>query len=802
MNPASLAPPSDTPKKHPPHILDVQPHEAPKALVADGPAGPANAPPKLRLALVGCGAIAQQMHLPVLAGHEGLMLAALVDRDRARAAALARAYGVPQAMADLADLPADSIDAAILATPPAHHAPGAIALLERGVHVLVEKPMATRLADAQAMCAAAESAGRTLAVGFFRRFYPSIRLLKGLLEGGAWGRALRFAAEGGGMYAWAAATLGNMRRELAGGGVLIDYGSHVLDLLLFLFEEPAEVLDYADNSLGGVEADCRLRLRLRQRGEPVEGTVELARTRELGNWIRVECERGRLEFSFTDRFRVRIVPQEGSVADAVGGRARGVALSAGWEGENEEVSWYETFRLQIDDWLEAIRTGRRPLCDGRSALAGMRVIEACYSRGGAGQLPEPWVWEGALRGVAGSEGGVPAATATPRRRVLVTGATGFIGARVAEVLHLKEGFEMRALVHSPASAARLARLPVELVQGDLKDAAAVRRLVEGCQGVVHCAVGTAWGQRREIFAVTVGGTRHLAEAALEAGARLVHLSTISVYGDDLALRGTIDESRPPAPIRGSDYGESKLAAEQVVVAAARRGLEAVILRPARVYGPFSRIFIQRPVPAIARGAFRWLGDPDVPADMVYVDNVVAAIVAALSAPAAAARGEAYNVGEENGISWREFYQFFAERLGVELAAPVIDVSVARGSVHQPAWYNPVAWGRAVREVVTSAEFKGLGRRVLATPPLGSAPRWVLESFPAMERLARRLVGADGSLPVYRRQAPAPQDWVEMGSGGAEVSIAKARRMLGYDPPVSLERGLELTWQWVEYARLV
>jgi nucleoside-diphosphate-sugar epimerase len=79
---------------------------------------------------------------------------------------------------------------------------------------------------------------------------------------------------------------------------------------------------------------------------------------------------------------------------------------------------------------------------------------------------------------------------------------------------------------------------------------------------------------------------------------------------------------------------------------------------------------------------------------------------------------------------------------------------------------------------------------------------VFETFPAMERMARRLVGADGGPPVYRRQAPAERDWVEMGSGGAVVSIAKARRMLGYEPPVSLERGLELTWRWVEYARLV
>src|SRR5262249_22164579 len=154
------------------------------------------------------------------------------------------------------------------------------------------------LAEAEEMCRVAEEQRVTLAVGFFRRLYPSIRLLKGMLGAGDWGRVESFAAEGGGMYGWAAATLGNMRRDLSGGGALIDYGSHLLDLLLYLFAGSAEVLDYCDNSLGNIEADCSLRLRLQHKGRPVEGTLEVARSRQLGNFIRVECERATLQFEF------------------------------------------------------------------------------------------------------------------------------------------------------------------------------------------------------------------------------------------------------------------------------------------------------------------------------------------------------------------------------------------------------------------------------------------------------------------------------------------------------------------------
>src|SRR5207244_4220523 len=77
----------------------------------------------VRVALIGCGAIAESMHLPVLAGHEAIRSAALVDRNLERAQKLAAGYGVARVLADAADLPAGEIDAAIIATPPFHHAP-------------------------------------------------------------------------------------------------------------------------------------------------------------------------------------------------------------------------------------------------------------------------------------------------------------------------------------------------------------------------------------------------------------------------------------------------------------------------------------------------------------------------------------------------------------------------------------------------------------------------------------------------------------------------------------------------------
>lgn len=771
----------------------------------------------LRVAVIGCGAITQQLHLPVLAGHEGVQLIALVDRDIQRAKTLAQGYGVHTVLADTQAFEELHIQAAVIATPPFHHAPCAIDLLQRGIHVLVEKPMATTYQDAVAMVETAAAYGVTLAVGLFRRLFPSVRLLKGLLDSLWLGHPVHFVVEGGGLYSWQATTLANMRKDWAGGGVLSDFGSHMLDLLLAFLEEPAEVVAYRDNALGGIEADCFLALRLHHQGRAVEGTVELARTRNIGNFIRIICEQGALEWHLSERFRLRVTPHDGQLYDTFTACKRPYWLTATWEDTTEDLSWYETFRTQIDDWLNAIRTRSEPQLSGRSTLATVQLIETCYQQ--AQGVEAPWVYAGfpsqplqpeqrspvCAAQLAPASGLRPSRRGKTPRRVLVTGATGFIGSRVAEVLCLREGWEVRALVHNPGNASRLARLPVEMVQGDLRAAPDAQRLVEGCDAVVHCAVGTSWGRRREIFAVTVDGTQHIAAAALQCGvSRMVHLSTMAVYGDLSQRGGNLDESTPISPVPGDEYSESKVAAEQVLQSLARRGLPVVLLRPARVFGPYAQTFISRPLRAMAQGQFHWLGPPDVPCDMLYVDNLVEAIICALTASEAETTGEIFTISDGESMTWREFYTYFAQQLDFDLSQ--VSVREPQSPIHHGYTQAMLTWlwdgYESAQTLLTSPELRALGQRVLQTDPWGQLPRWALERFPGLERFVRRCLKADTSLPIYRRTTDVAAEEIGMGSGGARLSIAKAQRVLGYQPPISREYAMQLTLQWVQYARLL
>src|SRR5688500_11678286 len=132
---------------------------------------------KVRLAVLGCGAVAQIHHLPAISASEPAEAAVVVDADAERARTVAGRFGVSESATDYHQV-LDRIEAAVIALPNSLHAPVAVDLLRRGVHVLVEKPMALSGREAGEMIAAAEAGGAVLAVGLDFRFFDSTRFVK------------------------------------------------------------------------------------------------------------------------------------------------------------------------------------------------------------------------------------------------------------------------------------------------------------------------------------------------------------------------------------------------------------------------------------------------------------------------------------------------------------------------------------------------------------------------------------------------------------------------------------------------
>jgi nucleoside-diphosphate-sugar epimerase len=180
--------------------------------------------------------------------------------------------------------------------------------------------------------------------------------------------------------------------------------------------------------------------------------------------------------------------------------------------------------------------------------------------------------------------------------VLVTGATGFLGRHLLPAL-CRRGYAVRALVRQPEAHPWLAWSPnVVAVQGDVCDADAVTRALDGATAVIHAAGRFRfWGRDDDFQSVNVGGTQTVTAAARAAGVRrFVHVSTIAVIGHPEPGR-IVDEEHPAHP--ADAYQRSKLDAERVI---AQAGLDAVIVRPGAFYGPlgnygFNRLFFRDPM---------------------------------------------------------------------------------------------------------------------------------------------------------------------------------------------------------------
>ncbi len=381
-------------------------------------------------------------------------------------------------------------------------------------------------------------------------------------------------------------------------------------------------------------------------------------------------------------------------------------------------------------------------------------------------------------------------------RVLVTGASGFVGSRVVEQLTLAGHLHVRAGYHRAARAARIARLGVELVATDLLDPQSLRAALEGCDAVVHCAYGTE-GAMRETRAVTVRGTATLAALARSAGVRrFVHLSSVAVWGFG-ARPPSIDETLPPSPGRHA-YASAKAAAEDALSAEAARGLPVVVLRPTNVFGPHSRFFTVALIEALRAGGPALIGDGRTPANTVYVDNLVAAVIAALKRPEAV--GETFIVSDDDGGTWRDLYEAYAA-----MGSPPFSIHSITEAEHR------ALRARRLRLSDLRADLRALAR----SPEAGQLIRAASER-PALRRAAGRLLrGTPGGRDRVRAwgvrpstQGPSPPAPPGPSPELAQLQLAnvrfrsdKLRKALGWEPPVPFAQAMRLTEEWLRFSRL-
>jgi 2-alkyl-3-oxoalkanoate reductase len=323
-------------------------------------------------------------------------------------------------------------------------------------------------------------------------------------------------------------------------------------------------------------------------------------------------------------------------------------------------------------------------------------------------------------------------------KACLTGATGFLGRSLAAAL-VQRGYRVRALVRATSNCAELPRRDFETVTGDLDDGASLQRAVAGQDIVFHSAAMVAqWGSRDLFYRINVDGTRRLLDACLAAGVRrFVHVSSVTVLGIPRGT-GPIDETAPYTDRFFEHYTETKIASEKLVREyCAARDLPAVIVRPGLIWGAGDTTILPHIEKLARAGILVYIGSGNNTLCLAHVDNVVDALVRA--AETARAAGQTYIITDQEPVTSRQFFTELARAL----------------QVSPPAWSVPFSLLYALARLCELATKFLPGNRE-----------------PLLTRYGLCLLGSD-----------------------CHYSIAKARRELGYDPPISFTAGMAELARW-------
>jgi nucleoside-diphosphate-sugar epimerase/predicted dehydrogenase len=632
----------------------------------------------ITVGFLGTGYIAD-WHATALRTVELATLTAVCDREMGRARAFAARHGITRVYDSLGTMLADGgLDSIHVLVPPELHAQTAREIIDAGLHVLLEKPMAVAANECEELIEHARSAGVKVGVDHNFLFAPIYERLKDDVGSGRIGRLDEVTItwkkglgqlQSGPFDQWMFRDPGNIMLEVGSHSV-----AHVIDLV-----GPVEVLAVQATNALDLPGGARFFRRWRVQAGPASVGVTLSMSFTPGFSEHTIHVRGSLAAATADFERNTYLLQRHTASGLDFDRyhmtvADAKALKQQARGTLGQVIYSKLrpsagnpYGQSIARALQSFYAGRGESLDPRlSPQLGRDVVRTCVEIGGLAPRIQAieQVRSAILKSPKANRAAVSATTrSTPE--ILVLGATGFIGRELARQL-LDRGHPIRALVRNPG------RLPpdlkdarVEVVVGDLSQKAGLATALEGIRCVYHLARPNVktW---EDFVEHEINATRGVAEACLAAKVeRLIYTGTIDSYYAG-AKAGTITEETPLDPHIDwrNYYGRAKAMSEQLLCELHRdKSLPIVIFRPGIVIGRGSS--------PLHWGVGMWSfdavcqvwGQGRNPLPLVLVQDVASALVTALDVRGV--EGESFNLVAESNLTAFDYLQALDDSVGAE-----------------------------------------------------------------------------------------------------------------------------------------
>jgi len=312
-----------------------------------------------KLAVVGCGKIAER-YLKYLKNRKDCILEIAFEKDEKRGEEIASRYSFKKFSNDYREN-TGKFDCAIVCLPNNIHYKVSKYYLSRGKHVLCEKPIAFKYEEAKELISISNSKRIKLCAAHVRRFYWPVRKIREIIVSGRLGCVKRIDWKEGSVFSWPSKSNFYFKKELSGGGVLIDIGTHVIDVINHWLGDSPKNIVYEDDNYGGVEAESKVILEYHNN---IQIKVGLCRLSNFRNTVRIEMEKGKIEYDLRrpNKLRIKGEEEEYCLND---------------KGGNDSI---RSFIKMITSFIASVSDNKEFPIKTEDVAETTKIIEECYRR--------------------------------------------------------------------------------------------------------------------------------------------------------------------------------------------------------------------------------------------------------------------------------------------------------------------------------------------------------------------------------------------------------------------------------------
>jgi len=618
----------------------------------------------MKIGIVGCG-LNSDYHINFAKAYPGAEIVGVVDKDEIKIKKCRERFGIEQGFSNIKELVIKAKpDVIHIVTPPWTHFALASEAIEAGCHVLIEKPMTLSLKEGRELYSLAEGKGVMLCSMHNHFFDPCMMRARELIEMGKVGKIINIESFYGintQIDAFRRYPAPDVLPWLYGlpGGVFHDFMPHPLYVMLPFLGIPEEV-QVMEKAFGELPQGISDELRITVKGDKAFGLLTFSfAAKPHHHFVKIYGTKMMIQVNFdtmtTVVHPVSHLPKAAQKATYNLSESWQLARSTMenvWNFGTGKLRPYQGMKILIHKFYDAITAKGQPPVSPDDALKVLDVMEKIWPNVKNTKLSFETIKP---RGKKIKDG--------KKQKVLVTGATGFLGSKLVEKL-CAEGFEVRALSRKLSNVDKIKKFPVEIMYGDVGSTESLEPAFEGIDIVIHAAADTA-GREEESETGTIRGTQNVIDLSKKNKIKkLIYISSCSIYGvADYGEGKLVDEeaSLERFPEQRGYYSYGKLKAEELVIKAMQGNeIPIVCLRTGTIFGPGGDIFTPMMGFSFGSKMFIVIGDGTFVLPLVYIDNLCDAIITAMRKDEAI--GETFNVVDEGNLTKRQYIEMLIRQL--------------------------------------------------------------------------------------------------------------------------------------------